>query len=250
MPTDQTVSLISRWFLRAGCEEEAVTALGNAAREICDHEPGTLTYLVHQTRPDEDTLISLPAVAGNEITFFERYANREAFLAHLGGPIFTTFLKENGHLFEQSDGSPFTTVSFLDRIAGFTRSEALQSSESQPAPGVMVEVIANDQEKMKAFYQAAFDWQYETGGSGFAYVNYPDSLQPRLAGIGQANPKIPGFDPGSSFYLQVADLERAVSRVIEAGGQSFVPPTSVDDYRFAMVRDPEGNAIGLIAPFS
>lgn len=250
MLEDQTVSLISRWYLKPGCEEEARKALTEAAKKIYLHEPGTLTYLIHQTRPDDSKLISLPSVSHEEITFFEQYRDRDSFLAHVGGEIFTTFLEKNGHLFQQSDGRPFLTVSFLSHIAGFKRSTLQATEATDPTPGVMVEVIAEDQAKMKAFYQAAFNWQYEIGGSGFAYVRYPQSLQPRLAGIGEANAAEPGFAPGSNFYLQVDDLAKAIEKVIQAGGKKFVSPTAVDGYEFAMVKDPEDNAIGLIKPFS
>ena len=49
--------------------------------------------------------------------------------------------------------------------------------------------------------------------------------------------------------FEVDDLEAAIDRVVMAGGSKFVDPTPVDGYTFAMVKDPEGNPIGLIKPF-
>jgi predicted enzyme related to lactoylglutathione lyase len=116
-------------------------------------------------------------------------------------------------------------------------------------PAVMFEIIARDQERAKAFYTAVFGWTYEIGSGGFAYVHFPVEATPLLGGIGQAQPDVPGFEPGHNFYLRVDDLDAAIERAVAAGGHRFVEPTAVDGFRFAMIRDPEHNPIGLIAPF-
>lgn len=117
-------------------------------------------------------------------------------------------------------------------------------------PGVMFEVIARDQNAMKAFYTRVFGWQYRTGSGGFAYIDFPPAAQPLLGGIGQADATVPGFEPGHSFYLLVDDLEAALDRAVAAGGSRHMEPASVDGYHFAMFLDPEGNAVGLITPFT
>ena len=60
---------------------------------------------------------------------------------------------------------------------------------------------------------------------------------------------MPGFEPGHSFYLLVERLEPFIERAVAAGGQLHMRPTAVDGYRFAMIRDPEGNPVGLVEPF-
>lgn len=117
-------------------------------------------------------------------------------------------------------------------------------------PSVMFEIIAKDQETMKAFYASVFGWQYRTGTANFAYVDFALSAVPLLGGIGQTDPKVPGFEPGHRFYLRVDDLEATIDRAVAAGGQRHMDPSCVDGYHFAMVRDPEGNLLGLIQPFS
>jgi len=117
------------------------------------------------------------------------------------------------------------------------------SSHGKPKPNrhpsVMFEIIAKDQERAKAFYSAVFGWTYETGTGGFAYVHFPTETTPLLGGIGQAH----------NFYLRVASLEETIDAALAAGGERLMPPSAVDGYRFAMIRDPEGNPIGLIEPF-
>jgi uncharacterized protein len=117
-------------------------------------------------------------------------------------------------------------------------------------PGVMIEIIARDQQAMKAFYSKVFGRRYQTGTAGFAYVHFGERKLPLLGGIGQADPKTPGFEPGHNFYLLVDNLEATIEEAVKAGGESFVPPADVDGYRFAMIRDPEHNPIGLIQPFA
>ena len=116
-------------------------------------------------------------------------------------------------------------------------------------PSVMFEIIAKDQERAKAFYSAVFGSTYETGTGGFAYVHFPKEATPLLGGIGQAQKDVPGFEPGHNFYLRVASLDAAIDAAVAAGGERLMPPSAVDGYRFAMIRDPEGNPIGLIEPF-
>jgi uncharacterized protein len=71
-----------------------------------------------------------------------------------------------------------------------------------------------------------------------------------LGGIGQADPSIPGFEPGHNFYQLIDRIEPVLDAVVAAGGSLLMPPTAIDGYRFAMFRDPESNPVGLIEPFA
>ncbi len=117
-------------------------------------------------------------------------------------------------------------------------------------PAVMFEVIARDQATLMAFYATVFGWTYRTGGGGFAYIDFPAAARPLLGGIGQAQAGVAGFEPGRNFYLQVDDLDATVAAAIAAGGAQYMPVSEADGYRFAMIQDPEGNPVGLIAPFA
>ena len=84
-------------------------------------EPDTLGYLVHSGAAD-----SFPPVTQNVITFLEIYKDNEAFLAHVNGPAFQGFLRENKNLFlsVRPDGPSFFQVLNVDRIQGFIRPQA------------------------------------------------------------------------------------------------------------------------------
>lgn len=116
-------------------------------------------------------------------------------------------------------------------------------------PAVMFEIIARDQEALKKFYTAVFGWDYREGSAGFDYIEFPATSRPLLGGIGQAMKNTPGFEPGRSFYLEVESLEKAIERARASGGSIHMKPAEADGYHFAMIKDPEGNVIGLVEPF-
>jgi predicted enzyme related to lactoylglutathione lyase/quinol monooxygenase YgiN len=246
------LSLTSGWYIAPGKGSEALAALRNLAAAVYANEPDTLMYLVHTPFADEGSIVSRPPVTANSVVFFETYRTPQAFLAHVNGPVFQEFVAKNGSLFVNSNGGPFTTVQFLTRIAGFIRSESAGQEQiaANSHPSVMFEVIAKDQNRLKQFYAAVFGWQYQAGTGGFAYVHFPRKNPPLLGGIGQAQPDVPGFEPGHSFYILVDDLEAAIQRAVAAGGKRHMDPASVDGYHFAMIQDPEENPIGLILPFA
>jgi predicted enzyme related to lactoylglutathione lyase len=50
-------------------------------------------------------------------------------------------------------------------------------------------------------------------------------------------------------YIQVEDLSSSLDRLSALGGAVVVPPVQLPDgRRFAWIRDPEGNTIGIITP--
>jgi uncharacterized protein len=253
----EPVSLISEWFIKPGCEEDVMALLPELAAEVQANEPGTLTYLIHRPFLADPRLQSLPPVDPLSLLFFETYRDADAFLAHLNGPVFTGFVAEYGDLFLQAGGKPYTTVEFLSTCAGFVRPASLAAAAVETGatganqhPAVMFEIIANDQAAMTDFYTNVFGWSYQRGTGNFAYVHFPAGSPPLLGGIGQADPGIPGFEPGHNFYLLVDEVAPAVAQAIAMGGSALMEPTKIDGYTFAMIRDPEGNPIGLIEPFS
>jgi uncharacterized protein len=251
-----TVSLVSRWFIRPGYEEPASDALRQLADSVEQQEPDTLTYLIHAPHQADVRLQSLPPVDALNVLFFETYRNADAFVRHVNGPVYTGFLRQHGELFVNSNGAPFTFVNFLQTRAGFARNTIQNSARDALAPacvnrhpGVMFEIIANNQATLETFYSKVFDWHYRGGTDGFAYIPFPLQTLPLLGGIGQTKPDIPGYQPGKNFYLLVDDLEAAIARAVANGGSQYVAPVRVDGYEFAMIQDPEGNPVGLIRPF-
>jgi quinol monooxygenase YgiN len=115
------VSLISEWFLKPASEAEGMAALRQLALDVEANEPDTLTYLVHTSFQGDARLQALPPVDPSSVLFFETYRDADAFLAHVNGAVFKGFVAAHGDLFIASNGSPYTTVEFLTRQAGFIR---------------------------------------------------------------------------------------------------------------------------------
>ncbi len=120
-------SLVAKWTIKQGKEKAAIRALTRLARQVQQREEGTLIYLIHLPDMTQD---SLPTPSNLEVLFFEVYANKAAFLAHLNGPVFTRFVNLHIDLFLSTSSNsskgrkaanPFVIVEFLKRKAGFIR---------------------------------------------------------------------------------------------------------------------------------
>lgn len=127
-------TLIAKWTIIQGKEAPAVVALKKLAKQVQQNEKDTLIYLVHTPDLKE---VNLPTPSPLEVIFIEGYKNKAAFLAHLTGKIFTTFVAQYGDLFlsttvQCSNGgsstNPFVLAETLTRKAGFIRQEAVTNS--------------------------------------------------------------------------------------------------------------------------
>jgi len=253
-PANSPLSLTSTWFIDLTNplnSAKAIAAVKALAKEVETHEPDTLVYLVNTPFTSDNRVTSSPPLGAGTIVFFEMYRTVEAYLRHVNGPIFQNFLSNSGGLFIAQNGVPITVVSFLTKQAGFIRGESgpAKGVGVNKHPSVMFEIIANDQTHLKAFYNAVFGWNYVSGTGSFAYVQFPVETLPLLGGIGQADPKQPGFKAGHNFYLLVDDLQSAITSAVAAGGTELMDPVTFDGYEIAMIKDPEGNPIGMIKPF-
>jgi len=55
----------------------------------------------------------------------------------------------------------------------------------------------------------------------------------------------PGAAPAWLVYFTAADLDAAVARVGELGGQMLLPPTAIQSGRIAVSQDPQGAVFAL-----
>jgi predicted enzyme related to lactoylglutathione lyase/quinol monooxygenase YgiN len=245
LPED-ALHLTTRWVVRPDRLAQVEQALAALVAAVHAHEPDTLVYMVHRPA-DGHGHASLPTVDSHTVLFFEVYRNTDAFRHHVTGPIFTRFVEEHGDDFVADTTQPCTFVEFLRIQYGFIRSADSPAIDATDHchPAVIFEILAKDQAKLLGFYRHVFGWDYEQGTGGFAYVRFPMHT---LALLGAASAQT-RTAAERSFYLRVDDLELAIARVQAAGGRSFVAPVHIDGYAFAMVKDPEGNVVGLIRPF-
>lgn len=118
---------------------------------------------------------------------------------------------------------------------------------------VWFELWVRDPERAKAFYGELFGWSFrpfegydpenywlidagEAAAANGALVRHPDAASRPVR--------------GTVVYVQVADLDAAVARVIDLGGTVTAPVRVITASAgsFAMVADAEGNEIGIWAP--
>ncbi len=105
-----------------------------------------------------------------------------------------------------------------------------------------VEIPADDPERAKRFYAAVAGWSYDTMDGMPEYWMFRTSDESGGA-IGTR-----GQSVGSVLraYITVDRLEDGIEAATANGGSVVTEPTDVPGQgRFAAVRDPEGNEIGL-----
>ena len=113
-------SIIAKWSIKPGCEQQAIAALGELAESVKREEPYTLMYLIHTANAEG----SRPTPAANEVIFVSAWPDQAAFERHLHGPVFQEWKDKHLDLFlTNSGGDLFVTSEFMDRRAGFIRTE-------------------------------------------------------------------------------------------------------------------------------
>ena len=124
---DGQVSLVSRWKLKDGLDENLLEVLRALAGQVEAAEPDTLMYRVHL--PTKFPLPSgsdatIPLAEQQYVIFVEIYRNAAAFAKHTQGDVFKAFLKDTADFFEPSPdrpGWPVTDTDFMTLVSGFAR---------------------------------------------------------------------------------------------------------------------------------
>ncbi|HSK27988.1 MAG TPA: VOC family protein [Jiangellales bacterium] len=122
---------------------------------------------------------------------------------------------------------------------------------------VHFEIHADDLDRAKAFYTAAFDWTWQdwSGVSGTPYwgaVTGPDD-QPGINGGLLLRPAAsPSPGQGANAFVctvQVEDYDETERRILEAGGSVAMPKTAMTGMAWqGYYLDTEGNTIGIHQP--
>jgi predicted enzyme related to lactoylglutathione lyase len=115
-----------------------------------------------------------------------------------------------------------------------------------PSPVVHFEIGSADAVESARFYSEIFGWSFADVG--------PARL---ITGGAEGGPSgmlnALGHPPETyvMVYIQVDDIDASLEQVIALGGESMVPPQPLPDgRRFAWIKDPAGNLIGLLTPLA
>ena len=109
-------------------------------------------------------------------------------------------------------------------------------------PVAWFEIAGPDAGPLQAFYAQAFDWQIDadndmsygmvTAGEG----GIPGGVSPTPDGSAHA-----------TFYVAVEDVQAALDKIGQLGGQTAMPPMDVPNGpTIAFFIDPAGNTVGLM----
>lgn len=110
------------------------------------------------------------------------------------------------------------------------------------APVVHFELHGKDAAALQDFYKKAFDWHVDTNNpQDYGMVDTHTG-----SGINGAVTAGPNMDNGTIIYVEVDDMQAALDRVEELGGQTVMPITDMEMVTFALFRDPASNMVGLV----
>lgn len=104
-----------------------------------------------------------------------------------------------------------------------------------------IEIPALDIDRSAAFYADVFGWEIRRGDDGS--LTFDDTVT-EVSGTWTRDRR-PSTDPGLLIYIMVADAEAAIERVLAAGGEVVSPVDPAGQERFAHLRDPAGNVLGV-----
>jgi uncharacterized protein len=104
---------------------------------------------------------------------------------------------------------------------------------------VHFDVSGPDEEALHRFYSGALEWEVQPQGPGYALVKTPDG--------GPDGSLVEREDASLTLGVAVDDIDAAVARVEQHGGEILMPPTDNGWVMKAIVADPAGNRLSLIA---
>jgi|GEM_PF-2086517 len=111
-------------------------------------------------------------------------------------------------------------------------------------PLVMFEWRTRDASRLRAFYNAVFDWKYgEPAPTGWQPVK--TGKRNRVESGIVTIPSDPNLPSGLICFFGVDDLEKAEERVRAHGGQVVLSARETANGRFTLFRDVDFNQVGL-----
>jgi uncharacterized protein len=120
--------------------------------------------------------------------------------------------------------------------------ETIQEGSVMANKVIHVEVTGKNGSNLQRYYSDLFGWNFDTNNPG-GYGIAPSAEVGVAAGVGDA-PQ--GMDGGVTFYVAVPDVDKALARASELGGQVIVPKFSPGPGAvLGMFADPEGHVVGV-----
>jgi len=114
---------------------------------------------------------------------------------------------------------------------------------------VHFEIMGQDAAKLRAFYGDLFGWNINADNQwNYGTVDRSENLSSQGIGIGGGVGQMPDGMPGhTTVYVEVPDVEAALSKAEALGGTRLMGPDKVmEGVEIGVAHDPEGHVIGVI----
>ena len=116
-------------------------------------------------------------------------------------------------------------------------------------PVVHFEVIGRDAEQLRRYYGELFGWDFTVDNPmNYGVVPREANLSADGIGIGGGVASGPeGYEGHVTFYVEVPDVEAALTQAESLGGTRVMGPESVmDQIEIGLFTDPEGHLVGVV----
>lgn len=123
------ISIVAKWSILPGKEDQAVVALKDLACRVQREEPFVPMYTIHVPN---FKAASFPIPPAADVVFFSVFDDEAAFQKHLQGPVFRDWLALHKDLFLFNSGNLFVVSEMIDRIAGYVRPSMVTSTPDCP----------------------------------------------------------------------------------------------------------------------
>ncbi|MEP7221223.1 MAG: VOC family protein [Novosphingobium sp.] len=120
---------------------------------------------------------------------------------------------------------------------------------------IWYELMTPDADAAAAFYEAVVGWKIVGEGPGENGLDYRHIIRADGGANGGVLALSPDMIAGGARpcwmgYLHVANIEDAVAEITADGGKVLMPTTTIDVGSFALVTDPQGVPIYIMAPIA
>ena len=117
------------------------------------------------------------------------------------------------------------------------------------APVVHFEIAGKDAAKLQQYYSDLFEWNIDANNPmNYGMVAREGNVNSDGVGIGGGIGGGPEGYPGHvTFYVEVPDVEQALTKAESLGGSRMMGPDKVmEGVEIGLFNDPEGHTVGLV----
>ena len=120
---------------------------------------------------------------------------------------------------------------------------------SEPTTMCWVELACRDVQEARRFYGEVFGWKaVDRGYYGASYTDWEVDGWPAAGMVAMDGRWPPGYPAHWIPYFWVEDCDGSAARAAELGARTRVPPSDIENGRFAILTDPTGARFAILAP--